>query len=146
MVVGLGGRSFKPAITRVWNKMIITELQISLLCSMPPSYGHWLPWPLLPWLGRKYDSACKIYFNVLLRPVARFAKWAVQTVSHPMLLACLLPDVRSIYMPLNVTLLGPRKEKSLAEHVTRVAEKRYTHRILAGKSKRKRSVWRPRHR
>jgi hypothetical protein len=62
-----------------------------------------------------------------------------------MLSACLLPDVRSVYMPLKLSLLGPRKVMGLAEHVTHVAEKRYTNRILARKPKRKRPFGRPRH-
>jgi hypothetical protein len=49
-------------------------------------------------------------------------------------------------MPLKVSLLGPRKEMNLAEHVTHVGEKRYTHRILTRKPKRKRPFGRPRHR
>jgi hypothetical protein len=57
-----------------------------------------------------------------------------------MLSACLLPDVRSIYLPLKVSLLGPRKEMRLAEHVTHVAEKICIHRITARKPKRKKDI------
>jgi len=49
-------------------------------------------------------------------------------------------------MPMKVSVLGPRKEMSLAEHVTHVAEKKCTHRILAMKPKRKRPFGRPSHR
>jgi hypothetical protein len=67
------------------------------------------------------------------------------SVIHPILSACHLPDVHSIYIPLKVSLLEPRKEMRLAEHVLLVAEKRNTHRILARRHKRKGPFERPNH-